>query len=307
MLSKFDIQKELGKGICLFPLDLENIKENSINLCAGDFAWSMSTGQVFWNRKEKDKKRSFSLTKDSKHSETITISKGKSAIFEAKKGERYILILPRATTLIETREVLALGANIGGTYHSKVGLVSKGLGHIGTMVGPNFSGDSLIAIQNISEELIVLSVGESFVSVVFHYLTTPFTYSNPTTSGHTDKFSALGLEVSEEQLDALNQDWKKKHEEVQKRMCQSVEFQKLKKELDAQRLRNIKRFFCKWNLLIMLIAIVALGGLYFFAAHLDKMSGETVWVERYFSVGFSGIFVTIFTMIINALKSNAQV
>lgn len=307
MLSKFDIQKELGKGICLFPLNLDNIKENSINLCTGDFAWSMSTGQVFCDKKEKDKNRKFSLTKDSKHSEAITVSKGKSAVFEGKNGERHILILPQSTTLIETKEVLALGANIGGTYHSKVGLVSKGLGHIGTMVGPNFSGDSLIAIHNISEELIVLSVGESFVSVVFHYLTTPFTYSNPTTSGHTDKFSALGLEVSEEQLEVLNQDWKKKFEEVQKRMCQSMEFQKLKKELDAQRLKNIKKFFCKRNLLIILIATGVLLGLYVLAYNLDKMSGQTVWVERYFSVGFSGIFVTIFSMIINVLKSNAQV
>lgn len=227
-------------------------------------------------------------------------------LLKEKNGERYILILPRATTLIETREVLALGANIGGTYHSKVGLVSKGLGHIGTLVGPNFSGDSLIAIHNISEELIMLSVGESFVSVVFHYLTTPFTYSNPTTSGHTDKFSALGLEVSEEQLETLNQDWKKKYSEVKKRMCQSVEFQKLKKELDAQRIRNIKSFFCKRNLLIMLIAIVVLGGLYVFADYLDQISGKTVWVERYFSVGFSGIFVTLFTMIINELKNNVR-
>ena len=57
MLSKFDIQKELGKGICLFPLNLENIKENSINLCAGDYAWSMSTGKVFVNQNEKDKEK----------------------------------------------------------------------------------------------------------------------------------------------------------------------------------------------------------------------------------------------------------
>lgn len=306
MLSKFDIQKELGKGICVFPLDLDNIKENSINLCAGDFAWSMSTGQVFGNKCEKDKNKRFSLTKDSEHNDAITVSKGKSAIVDGENGERYILILPRSTTLIETKEVLALGANIGGTYHSKVGLVSKGLGHIGTMVGPNFSGDSLLAIHNISEDLVVLNVGESFVSVVFHYLTTPFTFSNPTTSGHTDKFSALGLDVSEEELEILNQDWKKKFEEVQKRMCQSREFQKLKRELSTQKWKSIKRFFCKRNLFVMVIAIVVIGGLYALAYYLDKISGQTVWVERYFNVGFSGIFVTIFTMIINALKGNAQ-
>ena len=159
------------------------------------------------------------------------------------------MILPLSTTLIETKEVLAVSSKIGGTYHSKVGLVSKGLGHIGTMVGPNYSGDSLIALHNISNELLVLSVGESFVSVVFHYLNTPFTYSNPTTSGHTDKFSSLGLEVSETQLAELNQDWKKKFEEVQKKMCETESFQALQGDLKEQKRKRLKHFFCKRNIL----------------------------------------------------------
>lgn len=306
MLSKFDIQKELGKRICLFPLNLDNIKENSINLCTGDFAWSMSTGQVFLAEKVKDKNRRFSLIKDNEHCVSVTVEKGKSAIINGQTGEKYILILPLSTTLIETKEVLALGPNIGGTYHSKVGLVTKGLGHIGTMVGPNFSGDSLIAVHNSTKELVVLSVGESFVSVVFHYLDTPFTYSNPTTSGHTDKFSALGLDVSEAQLNELNQDWKKKFEEVQKRMCQTSDFLKLQNELKVQKWKSVKKFFCKMNLLIILIAMVLFGSIYALAYYLDQKSGQNVWVERYFNVGFSGIFVTILTLFINTLKDNAQ-
>ncbi len=306
MLSKVDIQKELGKGICVFPLDLENIKENSINLCTGNFAWSMSTREVFFSESEKDKNRRFSLTKDSKHSNSVTIEKGKSAIVEGKDGSRYIVVLPLSTTLIETKEVLALGSNIGGTYHSKVGLVSKGLGHIGTMVGPNFSGDSLIAIHNTSNHLIVLSVGESFVSVVFYYLQTPCPDSNPTTSGHTDKFSTLGLEVSEAQLRELTQDWKKQYKEVQKRMCQSKEFRKLQEDLRSQKWKSFKKFFRIRNLIIMLVAVIMLVALYALAHYLDTKNGQTVWVERYFSVGFSGIFVAIITIIWNELKNNSQ-
>lgn len=306
MLSKFDIQKELGKGICLFPLDLSNIKENSINLCAGNIAWSTSTREVFFSEEEKDKNKRFSLTQDKKYCKSCAIEKGKSAIVEGQNGAQYILILPLSTTLIETKEVLAISSNIGGTYHSKVGLVSKGLGHIGTMVGPNFSGDSLIAIHNISNDLVVLNVGESFVSVVFHYLNTPFTYSNPTTSGHTDKFSALGLDVSEAQLDELNQDWKKKFEEVQKKMCQTNEFQILQKELKAQKLKYFKKFFCKKNILIMLTTVVILGTLLALACYLDHISGQSIWVERFFTVGCSGLFVAFVPMLINALKSNAE-
>ena len=217
------------------------------------------------------------------------------------------MILPLSTTLIETKEVLAVSSKIGGTYHSKVGLVSKGLGHIGTMVGPNYSGDSLIALHNISNELLVLSVGESFVSVVFHYLNTPFTYSNPTTSGHTDKFSSLGLEVSETQLAELNQDWKKKFEEVQKKMCETESFQALQGDLKEQKRKRLKQFFCKRNIAISLITVAALFLLYVLAAYIDRKSGGTTWVDRYFSVGFSGIFVAIFTAVANALENKRYI
>lgn len=35
MLSRIDIQNELGKGIKIFPINLKNFKDNSLNLCAG--------------------------------------------------------------------------------------------------------------------------------------------------------------------------------------------------------------------------------------------------------------------------------
>ena len=35
----------------------------------------------------------------------------------------------------------------------------------------------------------------------------------------------------------------------------------------------------------------------------DQKSGETIWVDRYFSVGFSGVFVAIFTAVVNVLKN----
>lgn len=46
MLSILDIQKELGKGINIYPFNGENIKENSIKLSASCHTWSMSDGEV---------------------------------------------------------------------------------------------------------------------------------------------------------------------------------------------------------------------------------------------------------------------
>ena len=41
MLSRRDIEKELGKGINIVPVIRENFKENSINLTASKNAWTM--------------------------------------------------------------------------------------------------------------------------------------------------------------------------------------------------------------------------------------------------------------------------
>ncbi len=306
MLSKFDILKELGKGICVYPLNLDNIKENSLNLCAGEFAWSTESCTVYYNENEIDKNKRFSINKDAKHDKQLSLQKGHSAIACDSNDNKYIIILPLATTLIETKEVLSVSNYIGGTYHSKVGMVSKGLGHIGTMVGPNFSGDSLIAFHNTTKNLIVLKTGDSFVSVVFHYLNTPYTYMNPTLSGHTDKFAELGLYVSEDDASLLNQDWKKKFVDVCRKMCESSEYKTLQKKLKEQQQRKFKKYFCKKNIIISLITITILVALFILALVIDNRAGNTTWTDRFFNVGCSGIIVAVITGLIKLLKDNAN-
>lgn len=185
-------------------------------------------------------------------------------------------------------------------------MVSKGLGHIGTMVGPNFSGDSLIAFHNTSRNLIVLKTGDSFISVVFHYLDTPYTHINPTSSGHTDKFSELGLHVTEEQSTILNQDWKKKFEDVCTKMRNSSEYKLLQQQLREQKNKTIRKYFCKKNIFTSLITFAVLVALYFAAYYFDKSSGNTIWTDRYFNVGCSGIFIAIISGIFKYFKDNAK-
>lgn len=46
MLSRKDIESELGKGINIFPLHSSNIKGNSINFTTSRNAWSLGRGQI---------------------------------------------------------------------------------------------------------------------------------------------------------------------------------------------------------------------------------------------------------------------
>lgn len=48
MLSKRDIEKELGKGINIVPVIRDNFKENSINLTVSENAWTQSSATVYW-------------------------------------------------------------------------------------------------------------------------------------------------------------------------------------------------------------------------------------------------------------------
>ena len=118
MLSKYDIENELGKGICIHPLKLDNIKENSVNLSAGKYAWATRSCDIYFREDVKEKDEKFSLTPYSARDRKITITKGKSCIVEDTKGQKYIVLLPMSTTLIETEEVLAVNNNIGGTYQN---------------------------------------------------------------------------------------------------------------------------------------------------------------------------------------------
>lgn len=303
MLSKIDIEKELQVGgINIFPLNLENFKENSINLCVGDYAWTLDEGCIFYD----DQSDKFVLEKPYEQAKKFHFSKHDSIICDKSDGRKHVILLPQSTTLIQTKETIAVGSNIGGTYHSKVGLVSQGIGHIGTMLGPNFHGLSLIAIHNVSKNLIELPVGESFVSVVFHYLDTPLpkTLENPTVSGHVDKMAQWGIILSAEEERELNADWRKNLKTVREKMIDSEEYKRFEVRKKEERKRNssIRSWLTKRN--CMLIAGIALliVVLYIITTSLDAHFNTTEWSNRFWTIISSGIFVTIIGGLLQNLK-----
>ncbi|WP_434302261.1 dCTP deaminase domain-containing protein [Clostridium botulinum] len=299
MLSIVDIQKELGKEINLVPFKDRNIKENSINLSASCYAWTMSNGEVFkkddkWilRNDDNEKKRT---------EENFKLVKGKSAVYEIN-GKKEIILLPFSTTLIETEEVLGVGNNIGGTYHSKVGLVSQGLGHIGTMLGPNFSGHSLIAIHNISKEVLTIEIGETFVSLAFNYLNTPICTNNATRNGHLEKLSELGIKLHAKEREFLDEDWKSSTARVREKLKKDKKFKEYKDILQRKKYENIKKYINKNNMIVSVGIIVLLAVIYLSASIVDSKLDKPIWIDRFWTVGFSGIFIVVFNPLIKLIK-----
>ena len=99
MLSKRDIEKELGKGINIFPVIRDNFKENSINLTVSENAWTQSSATVYWYGG-----KSFGLEDAPVKKDTLSFHRGSKCEFCVRrkhgKADKYIILLPHTTLVV---------------------------------------------------------------------------------------------------------------------------------------------------------------------------------------------------------------
>lgn len=296
MLGKKTIEKEIGKGICLFPFEPKNIKENSINLSPSEYAWTMGNGNVAYNKEKLD----FQYTKKSQEEGKVIkkFQKGDSAIITTLGNIKTIILLPHSTTLIQTKEVVGINNYLGGTVHSKVGLVSLGIGHIGTMLGPNFCGHLLIAIHNITDDLISLNINETFVSVALYYLTSKVEKNNPHMTGHLDKFSSLGIKLKDEERVFLSEDWKMDFNSIKTNMKDTEAYRKFISQMETESFFSTKKGKITLLALLTILFIGLLIGSYFY----DRHTGKNFWFEKAISIFTTVVLVPIITFITSKIS-----
>ena len=218
MLSIVDLKKELGENIYIYPVHIESIKSNSIDLHVSRFAWSLST------------KKSIG-------------------------SDDYIIVEPNDTALIYTEESIYVSNRIGGSYHSKVTLVSRGAGHIGTTLDAQYIGCSIVAIHNHSNDKLSLKVGSEFVTLQFWYLNTPDyenALSHDNEPGHPrmlNGFDDINLYIEWRDTNT----WTTRKRDLFHKMTESNEYKRCKeeyqRELDTFN-RNIAKKRTKRYLLI---------------------------------------------------------
>lgn len=302
MLSRRDIEKELGKGINIFPLYRENVKENSVNLTVSTNAWTLGKGTVHWSGGA-----DFSIEETSTKKKTFTLTRGNSCVrsipgSRTGREKKYVILLPHTTTIVESEEVIGVANNIGGALHSKVGIVCKGIGHLGTMLGPGYCGHLMVSLHNITEEVIVLKVGTSFASLTFDYLNTQVVRTSATISGHVDKFSELGIQIDEDTRRYLTKDWKANIEGIRNKMIQTQEYKDYKAYIQKNMWKEIRKYINKRNILATVVVITIFIGLLLTATWVDKRNGTTVWVERFWNVGCSGLVGSLLINLFAFLK-----
>ena len=87
-------------------------------------------------------------------------------------------------------------------------------------------------------------------------------------------------------------------------MCKQTDYKDLKEELSRQKKETIKSYFNKRNIITGVISIAILSLLFVGASYADKKAGSTVWVDRYFNVGCSGLIVALLSGLFKSFKDN---
>lgn len=258
MLSKEDIYKELGNNFYIYPVIEANIRNNSIDLTASKFAFSQDGNNIYQDGK--------------------------------------IIMPSHKTSSILTNEAIYLSNKLGGTCHSRVGLTTKGLCHIGTNLDAGYYGQLLINLHNVTDEDIIISFNERIVTVILYYLSTPVALgaglaANDWSPGHRDKLPEAirekynawidGTYNKTDDLDSSNTNiieshhWARRNQDLlREKMSDSTEYKNIKEVMKEREDRfltkrqKLKNWLCKikWKKYLGVLAFC--GVLYFIFSRL---------------------------------------
>lgn len=259
VLSNVDIEYELSKAknIYIYPLDIKKIKGSTYNFKASNLAWSLETKE--------------SLVKDG----FITIPKNDSAI-------------------IVTEEVIRVSNKIGGTYHSKVKLVKKGLGHIGTTLDPTWQGHSVITVHNHSndEKGVKIKVGDTFATLMLYYLNKP---SDHIQENPPNQINQLREFLTDEETNFFEHPWNTSLEGLRDEFIKQDSYKTLKKKYSKP--KRIRKLVTSIGV-IMLFWFIASG---IFAHYMKFSYWKGFWIFT-LTIGFSGALFILGPSIVKQFK-----
>jgi deoxycytidine triphosphate deaminase len=238
-LSNLDIEKEIGINIYIYPFSKANLRGASYNLTASRLAWDIAT---------------------------------KRSIYDSDSDK--LLIPKQSSVLIETNESIWVSKKICGTYHSKVGLVSRGLSHIGTTLDPEYVGPSLIAIHNHSnQDVSLIPEIDTFATLVFHYLSSEASIKAGNDPGRPDILR--GYNLSPEEDTWLDQDFRKITDRLKAIMKESTDYQEIVGRRKSHKIRKGSGFVYMSLLGLLLLVILSYGGL----ASNKKLLSAQAWYD----------------------------
>ncbi|MEA5535476.1 dCTP deaminase domain-containing protein [Crocosphaera sp. XPORK-15E] len=199
-LSNIDIQTEIVKeNILIHPFCQKNLKASSYDLTVSRVAYKIS------DKSESPSKISY------------------QSAYDQDKGK--VIIPAKSVVIVWTNESIYVSKSISGTYHSRVRLVAKGLGHIGTTLDPGYLGSSAITVHNHSDyDLELDPEKDTFATLMFQYVKTESTKEHGNPPGKPD----LPIVFTDEEERWLKEDFRQTKDSLKKTL------EKLPPESDYQ-------------------------------------------------------------------------
>ncbi|MDJ0659504.1 MAG: hypothetical protein QNJ42_08435 [Crocosphaera sp.] len=244
VLSEWDIINELGKGILIYPFKgKSSFRGCHVCLTASKYAYSVKNKKLLQLKTSSDSMSS--------------------------KEEFFFEIDGQDTVIIWTNESIVFNNNFCGSVHSRLSLASKGIGHIGTRVNPNWGGILAIVLHNhnlSNENPIKVKVNDivAYLAIYKLYLrtsSTSYTLDNP---GRIDIIPAGDAknklqEWIDKQDDQDNHQWMKGDREVLLQLLEnSQEFKKSKEKLRKKSLLYFLTIPKEWDVMKWSTAVIGL-------------------------------------------------
>jgi deoxycytidine triphosphate deaminase len=221
VLSEWDVVKELGVGILIYPFwgIKQSLSGGCLRLTASEQVYVVD--------------RNFPASRKPKK---LSVTDG---CFTIKSGQ---------TALVWTNESVILSGNFCGSIHSKVNLAASGIGHIGTRVNPHWQGVLSIALHNYSNEEIKLHQGDTIAYLMFHKMisTSPGNYEAPRkrASAKLDEAFPEGISAPKELRKWVEDSWRDGYKES---FFKELERKRIEDKVNLTSYQEVKMEFLRRN------------------------------------------------------------
>lgn len=224
MLKYEDILNQMGKEISIYPLSVESIQGSSVDLLAGEYAWSIVTK--------------------------------KSVVSDTPNGKE-IKIAPKDIVIVYSNEVVSVDQSIAGTLHSKIIWTSHGIFMNSTTLDPGYTGNFMFTFYNSGDKEIVWSSGKTpIATLVFFNVNGKTKFQVKTKTLQLRALNSIGIVPDSHTSGELDAQWRNSPEDVRLRLKNSAEYSELKQLIEALPKIKAKDIFNKWIVPIGLIVLV---------------------------------------------------
>lgn len=214
----------MGKGIAIYPLSVESIQGSSVDLLAGEYAWSIVTK--------------------------------KSVICDTSSGKE-VRIAPKDIVIVYSNEVVSVDQNISGTIHSKIIWTTHGIFMNSTTLDPGYTGNFMFTFYNVGNSEVVWTCGSTpIATLVFYSVNGKTKFRMKTKTLQLRALNSIGIIPDSNTLQELDAQWRNSPEDVRVRLKTSSEYSKLMQIIKGLPKVKAKDILKKWILPIGLVALV---------------------------------------------------